>query len=394
MTPRLLSAAALLAAASPLAAQEVATPPVIERSAADGERLSPGDAAARYAGRIAAIDDAGPMLNSVIVYDANPRDGADAINGASLLAGRTVLVKDNIETSEWATTAGSLALIGNKTGRDAPLIANLRRNGGFVLGKTNLSEWANIRDNDSTSGWSAVGGLTRNPHAIDRNACGSSSGSGAAVAAGLAWAAIGTETGLPVTRLKMVRPYRIDLGFDLASGRDTARPARAHPAPGPVRLTAAERRLVVALADGLPFDPQPYARLGEAAALPETGVMATLRDWLERGVVRRFGAVARHRSLGFEANAMVVWDVPDAQAPAAGGRLAGDAAVTLCYRRARSLPEWPYNLYCMVHGRARDTVLGQVAQLTRLAGLEARPREILFSERCFTQRGARYAAAA
>ncbi|HEY5637636.1 MAG TPA: Lrp/AsnC family transcriptional regulator [Burkholderiales bacterium] len=202
------------------------------------------------------------------------------------------------------------------------------------------------------------------------------------------------ETGFRVLRLPLVEEYHIDLGFDLATGRDTARPARTPAAPGPVRLTAAERRLVVALADGLPFDPQPYARLGEAATLPETGVMATLRDWLERGVLRRFGAVARHRSLGFEANAMVVWDVPDALAPVAGGVLAGEPAVTLCYRRARSLPEWPYTLYCMVHGRARDTVLGQVAQLTRLAGLEAQPREILFSERCFTQRGARYAAAA
>lgn len=202
------------------------------------------------------------------------------------------------------------------------------------------------------------------------------------------------KSGLPVLRLPLVEEYHIDLGFDLATGRDTTRPARTHPTPGPVRLTAAERRLIVALADGLPFEPQPYARLGEAAALPGTGVMATLRDWLERGVLRRFGAVARHRSLGYEANAMVVWDVPEARAPAAGGRLAGDAAVTLCYRRARSLPEWPYNLYCMVHGRARDAVLAQVARLTRIAGLEARPREILFSERCFTQRGARYATAA
>ena len=104
-------------------------------------------------------------------------------------------MKDNIETREWPTTAGSLALADNRTGRDAPLIARLRAAGGVVLGKTNLSEWANIRSTRSTSGWSAVGGLTKNPHATDRNACGSSSGSGAAVAAGLAWAAIGTETG-------------------------------------------------------------------------------------------------------------------------------------------------------------------------------------------------------
>ncbi|MCA0909562.1 amidase [Qipengyuania gaetbuli] len=251
MTPRLLSAAALLAAASPLAAQEVATPPVAERSATDGERLSPGDTAARYAERIAAIDDAGPTINSVIVYDTNPREGANAINGASLLAGRTVLVKDNIETSEWPTTAGSLALIGNKTGRDAPLIANLRRNGGFVLGKTNLSEWANIRDNDSTSGWSAVGGLTRNPHAIDRNACGSSSGSGAAVAAGLAWAAIGTETNGSITcpaSINGIVGFKPSVGLvsrthvvPISSTQDTA---------GPMTQTVADAALLLSAIAG------------------------------------------------------------------------------------------------------------------------------------------------
>ncbi len=150
--------------------------------------------------RIAAIDDAGPELNAVIA--TNP--GAPALAGAAEdadlpLEGRTVLVKDNIETYEFPTTAGSLALKDNRTARDAPLIANLRAAGGVVLGKTNLSEWANIRDSNSTSGWSAIGGLTRNPHAIDRNSCGSSSGSGAAVAADFAWAAIGTETNGSIT---------------------------------------------------------------------------------------------------------------------------------------------------------------------------------------------------
>ncbi len=97
------------------------------------------------------------------------------------------------------TTAGSLALLNNAPGRDAPLVARLRQAGAVILGKTNLSEWANIRSSNSVSGWSAVGGLTRNPHALDRNTCGSSSGSGAAVAAGLAPAAIGTETDGSIT---------------------------------------------------------------------------------------------------------------------------------------------------------------------------------------------------
>lgn len=149
---------------------------------------------------ITARDDAGPQLNAVIVAK-DPATVASEVAAAKALPlqGRTVLVKDNIETREWPTTAGSLALKDNMTGRDAPLIARLRRAGGVVLGKTNLSEWANIRSSNSTSGWSAVGGLTKNPHATDRNACGSSSGSGAAVAAGMAWAAIGTETDGSVT---------------------------------------------------------------------------------------------------------------------------------------------------------------------------------------------------
>ncbi len=127
------------------------------------------------------------------------QDQADRLSQTGTLRGRTVLVKDNIDMRDFATTAGSLALANNMPDRDAPMIANLRRAGGVVLGKANLSEWANIRDGNSTSGWSAVGGLTRNPHAIDRNSCGSSSGSGAAVAAGLAWAAIGTETNGSIT---------------------------------------------------------------------------------------------------------------------------------------------------------------------------------------------------
>lgn len=158
---------------------------------------NPAAAAQNYIERIRALDDAGPHLNAVIVYDADA--AAKAASATGVLGGRTVLVKDNIETAEWPTTAGSLALAQNATGRDAPLIANLRAAGGVVLGKTNLSEWANIRSNQSTSGWSAVGGLVKNPHAIDRNACGSSSGSGAAIAAGLAWAAIGTETNGSIT---------------------------------------------------------------------------------------------------------------------------------------------------------------------------------------------------
>ena len=159
----------------------------------------PPEATAVYLERIDHLDDGWPRLNAVIAYDKDAVAKSVAAAGVGPLEGRAVLVKDNIETREWPTTAGSLALADNATGRDAPLIARLRAAGGVVLGKTNLSEWANIRSNNSTSGWSAVGGLTQNPHATDRNACGSSSGSGAAVAADFAWAAIGTETDGSIT---------------------------------------------------------------------------------------------------------------------------------------------------------------------------------------------------
>lgn len=151
-----------------------------------------------YVDRMARIDRAGPRLNSVIAINPDWRMQAQRLDEErprSPVHGRAILIKDNIETADrMATTAGSIALKDNVTRRDAPLVARLRAGGALILGKTNLSEWANIRSNRSMSGWSAIGGLVRNPHALDRTACGSSSGSGAAIAAGLAWAAIGTET--------------------------------------------------------------------------------------------------------------------------------------------------------------------------------------------------------
>ena len=151
--------------------------------------------------RVRATD---PKIHAVIALDPTALDQARAIDGRKgahgLLYGYVILIKDNIESDgPLPTTAGSMALLANVTHRDAPLVARLRAAGAVILGKTNLSEWANIRSSSATSGWSAVGGLTKNPHATDRTACGSSSGSGAAVAVGMAWAAIGTETDGSVT---------------------------------------------------------------------------------------------------------------------------------------------------------------------------------------------------
>jgi amidase len=150
--------------------------------------------------RIHAVD---RQLHAVIAVDPGALDQARAVDRGNLrgpLAGQPVLIKDNIESAgPLPTTAGSLALANNVTNRDAPLVARLRAAGAVILGKTNLSEWANIRSTRSISGWSAVGGQTHNPWALDRNACGSSSGSGAAVAAGIVRFAIGTETDGSVT---------------------------------------------------------------------------------------------------------------------------------------------------------------------------------------------------
>ena len=160
-----------------------------------------------YLKRIAAIDDAGPRLNAVLAIMpdalavAKERDAerkAGRLRGP--LHGIPILIKDNIEAAgPVPTTAGSLALKDNITNRDAGLVKRLKAAGAIILGKTNLSEWANIRADNSTSGWSAVGGLTRNPHILNRNSCGSSSGSGSAMAAGLAAGTVGTETDGSIT---------------------------------------------------------------------------------------------------------------------------------------------------------------------------------------------------
>src|ERR1700742_4165968 len=155
-----------------------------------------------YLRRIARLDRAGPRLNSVIALNPNALADAKALDAERKakgprgpLHGVPILIKDNIETADpMPTTAGSLALEGNVTGRDAPIVARLRAAGVVILGKTNLSEWANFRSSHSISGWSGVGGLAKNPYVLDRSPCGSSAGSAVPVAASLAAAAIGTET--------------------------------------------------------------------------------------------------------------------------------------------------------------------------------------------------------
>jgi amidase len=155
-----------------------------------------------YLRRIQEIDKAGPMVNSIIEVNPEALDIAASLDQERKakgprgpLHGIPIVIKDNIDTADrMNTTAGSLALIGSRPPKDAFVAAQLRKAGAVILAKTNLSEWANIRSSHSTSGWSGRGGLTRNPYALDRNPCGSSSGTGVAVSANLCAAGVGTET--------------------------------------------------------------------------------------------------------------------------------------------------------------------------------------------------------
>ena len=218
-----------------------------------------------YLARIAEVDRAGPKLNSVLAL--NPHALADARNlDAERRAGHVrgplhglpVLLKDNIESDDGtATTAGSLALIDNVTGRDAPLVRRLTDAGAVILGKANLSEWANFRSTHSISGWTGIAGLVRNPSLTDRTACGSSAGAGAAIAAGLATLAIGTETdgsitcpaaangvvGLKPTVGLVSRTYVVPISPE----QDT---------PGPMTRTVADAAaMLTAIAGSDPLDP-------------------------------------------------------------------------------------------------------------------------------------------
>ncbi len=208
------------------------------------------DAAIR---RIEALN---PRLNAVIAIDPTAIEQSRRLDQASgaggPLFGWPILVKDNIETAgPLATTAGSLALKDNVTGRDAPLVARLRNAGAVILGKANLSEWANIRSNASISGWSAIGGQTRNPHALDRNPCGSSSGSGSAVASGMVPAAIGTETDGSITcpaAINGIVGFKPTVG--LVSRTHVVPISHSQDTPGPMTRTVRDAAIVLAAMAG------------------------------------------------------------------------------------------------------------------------------------------------
>lgn len=219
-----------------------------------------------------------------------------------------------------------------------------------------------------------------------------------------ALADIHRETGLKPLDLPMVADYHIDLGFDLERGQGSGTGGRGPhlDAAGSAvdaatlrqLLEPADYALAAALEGGLGLEPRPYASLAARCGLAEADCLARLRRLLDLSVIRRFGVVVRHRELGYTANAMVVWDVPDDRVAEVGRRLAGEAAVTLCYQRPRRLPHWPYNLFTMLHGRDRPGVLAELEALRQRLGLDAIPCLPLFSVRRFKQCGANYASLA
>lgn len=148
--------------------------------------------------------------------------------------------------------------------------------------------------------------------------------------------------------------------------------------------------LLHALQEGLPIVERPYAQLAKELGWSEDRVINEMNALADSGRVRRMGIVVKHRPLGFKANAMVVWDIPEDKVAQVAALMSKYEGVTLCYERPRRLPEWPYNLFCMIHGYQRDQVLERLGQMVIDLELSEFPHQPLFSTRCFKQCGGRY----
>jgi amidase len=253
----------------------------------------------KYLARIEAIDKHGPAVNSVIEINPDALAMADALDRerqaqgpCGPLHGIPVLIKDNIATHDrMQTTAGSLALVGSLPPKDAFVARKLREAGAVILGKTNLSEWANIRSSHSTSGWSGRGGQTRNPYALDRNPCGSSSGSGAAVAANLCAVAVGTETdGSIVCPANVNGIVGIKPTLGLVSRAGIIPIAHSQDTAGPMARTVTDAAILLGALTGMDSDDAAtHASGGKALADYTSFLDAKGLAGARLGVVRKLG---------------------------------------------------------------------------------------------------------
>ena len=157
----------------------------------------------------------------------------------------------------------------------------------------------------------------------------------------------------------------------------------------PVKLDAIDRALIVATQGGLPLVARPYQAIGEQVGIAGDEVVRRLQALLESGIIRRIGAVPNHYAIGWTANGMTVWDVADEQIDELGARVGALEFVTHCYRRPRALPDWPYNLFAMVHGASRMEVTEKAAEIAALLGSNCRASEVLFSTRILKKTGLR-----
>jgi len=196
------------------------------------------------------------------------------------------------------------------------------------------------------------------------------------------------ECGLAVLDLPLVRAFHVDLGFSLtgADSRDEMPPAVRQA----YQVDGLDRSLLGVIEEGLPIIPRPYDDIADRLGVDADDVCGRLRLLAETGIIGRFGCVVNHRALGYRANAMAVWDIADDLVDAVGQRLCRHPKVSLCYRRPRRLPGWPYNLFCMVHAKRQDDALEVVDELNRILEGAARGHSVLFSTRCFKQRGATF----
>ncbi len=157
-----------------------------------------------------------------------------------------------------------------------------------------------------------------------------------------------------------------------------------------IRDSAFDTALIDAISRGLPLVSQPYAAIAAELGCSEAEIIEGIKRFIMRGDLKRFGVVVRHRQLGYRANGMVVWDIPDSRVAEVGHCIGQYSFVTLCYQRPRRLPQWRYNLFSMIHGQDRDAVAAQVERIVDQCGLRDIEYQILFSKRCFKQRGASY----